>query len=101
MFQSKSQSPVENEQGVLDLVVVSEAQIAPRPGIVLPEFREDGACLKCGSKMFTTQYHRGVLSSEPCFALWYHQENRDETVFPEHFDRGCVRCGYRWCEGIL
>jgi hypothetical protein len=87
------------EQLVLPLTIATEQPLEPEQPWGLPLFDPDRVCAKCACEDIHVQYHDGVATYEPCYAVWRSEGCRSD--FPEHFDVHCRRCGYQWCEATL
>lgn len=55
--------------------------------------RAHGGCLGF-SEPFIRGY--GLMTAE-----WYARVQAQRDRIPEHLDRECVRCGWKWAEGIV
>lgn len=88
------------QQGELDLEVLQHHRLVPvEKDWGLPEYDPAGACPKCRSEAVGTRYHQGVNTWDPCWENYKrHRTDVNSFGFPEHLDRLCNRCGYRWAE---
>jgi len=100
-----SMNDPENTQRAFSLTVNVETPLVPQGLWAMPEFLADRLCAKCGHTGVSTVYHQGISNWEPCYAIFDADRNRqgglNTTHFPEHFDRRCTRCSYKWCEGVI
>jgi hypothetical protein len=97
-----------NEQEILPLTITVEQPLVPKEQWGLSPFQADGVCIKCGCEKIHTQYHKGVATYEPCYDHFDAHRSRIQgdgwisvSEFPEHVDRRCTRCSYKWVEAVL